>query len=258
MLNFDSNHSHIKGNLNKKIGKLIVTIVIIFGLSLSAITLFSGCQKTADCDISDSHAHYYVNDDNFGRYIMSEKVSVSGLNRTEEYISVNKEDKELLEFLNKNGLFKISDNKEAIQNATLEHNDFTEYRYQYYYYINTVVPQKVGNHTYYNTIKTLFIGHSWSKDPNHSGLTGEVRECRYGYYGYKIVKNDNGKYEAVKSGYVDRIEDLPDGYDYIKADFYDIVNAKNKNEKFGYEDGPMEYKESIPIESYNQSENKTR
>ena len=147
MLNFDSNHSHIKGNLNSRVGKLIVTLIIMLGLSISGLTLFSGCQRTADCDIDETHAHYYVNDDGLGRYIASEKVSVSGLNRTEEYVITNKSDKELLEFLNKNGLFKISDNKDVINNIVLEHSDFKEYRYQYYYYINTVIPQKVGNHT---------------------------------------------------------------------------------------------------------------
>ena len=45
------------------------------------------------CDVEESHAHYYVNDDNIGRYVVSEKSFIWGLNRLDDYILVNEEEK---------------------------------------------------------------------------------------------------------------------------------------------------------------------
>lgn len=257
MLNFDTNHQYVEGNINDKNGKKIIKKIIIAGLIISNLFTFSGCAKNVPCDVNGEHAHYYVSDEYLGRYIVSEKSSVSGLNRSDNYISVNKEEAELLEFINKNGLFRIDENQQVISNTIDRQQDFVEYRYRYFYMMSIPVVQKIGKTTYttYNYIP--MTAYSWTTDTSKN-LTGEERVCHYVYYGYKIIRNEKGTYELVKSAPVDDLSELPDGYDYIKEKFYDVVNLYDKNEILDYEDGPEEDKEIISEEEYSHSQGKTR
>lgn len=258
MLKFDSNHNYVEGNLNEKKGKKILKNIIIGGLIITNLLSFSGCTKSVPCDIQDSHAHYYVSDEYIGRYVVSEKSSVSGLNRLDNYIYVNEEEKSLLEFINKKDLFKIDENRNAIDNITNNQIDYKEYRYSYYYLLPIPRTHTSGKHHYitYNYMPT--IGHSWTSNPNRDNLTGEERICHYVYYGYKITKNDKGNYELEKSEPVDSISELPEGYDYIKEKFYDVVDLYNKDEILDYEDGPEGEKEIISEDEYNQSQSQSR
>ena len=257
MLNFDSNHTAIEGNLNQKKGKHSLKNMVVAGLLITNVLTFSGCAKTIDCDIEGTHAHYYVNEEDLGRYIISEKSSVSGLDRLDNYVYIDQENIELLEFVNKNDLFRIEDNKEYISNITETQEDYKEYRYSYYYLIPIPVIHSTGKTTfttYYYIPKAV---HSWTSNPDKNNLTGEERICHYVYYGYKIIQKD-GNYELEKSNPVDNLNELPEGYDYIKEKFYEVVDLNNKNEKLDYEDGPEEDKEIISEEEYNKSKSKTR
>lgn len=245
MIRFDSNHGYAKGDLNSKKGKKIIGAVAIAGLIVVNLVAFSGRAQDVPCDVPDNHAHYYVNDENIGRYVVSEKSSVSGLSRLDDYIVVNEEDMELLDFLNKNDLYNIDNNQTAISEITDTQTDFMEYRYQYYY--NTT--SRVGN----TLISLPHTGYSWTNNPEGKDLTGEERECHYVYYGYKVTKDEEGKYKLEKSAPVDNLSNLPEGYNYINGKFYDIVNLKNKNEVLSYEDGPSEGKKLISEDDYNRS-----
>lgn len=257
MLNFSDNHSYIEGNINERKGKKKFKKIIISGLIFSNLLTFSGCAKNVPCDISDIHAHYYVNDDYIGRYIVSEKSSVSGLNRTDNYISVTQEDVDLLKFINKNDLFKISENENAIENITANHEDYKEYRYRYHYLMPQ--PTYIYNGKNMQIIYTYIpmTGHSWTTNTTKD-LTGEERICHYVYYGYKVVKNEKGIYEMIKSGPVDDLSQLTEGYDYIKGNFYDVVNLYDKNQILDYEDGPDDEKEIISEEEYNMEQGKSK
>lgn len=258
MLNFDCTHSFVDGNLNKKNGKKKFKNIIIGGLIITNLLTFSGCAKNVPCDIQGNHAHYYVNEDYIGRYVVSEKSSLSGLDRLDDYIFVNEEEEKLLKFLNKNDLFKIDDNKSVIDNITNNQTDYKEYRYKYYYRRPIPITYYVGNttHVIYNYQRVE--AYSWTTNLNKKGLTGEERTCHYVYYGYKVIKNDKGAYELEKSEPVDSIEELPEDYVYIKEKFYDIVNLHNKDEILDYEDGPEEEKEIISEDEYNESQSKSR
>ena len=74
----------------------------------------------------------------------------------------------------------------------------------------------------------------------------------------KIEKNEKGKYEIIKSEPVDNLNDLPLEYQYIKENFYDIVNLYNKDEIFDYEDGPEEDKEIINENEFNDEQSISR
>ena len=257
MLIFDTNHQYVEGNINEKNGKKKIKNIVIAGLIIANLFTFSGCAKNVPCDISGNHAHYYVNDEYFGRYIVSEKSSVSGLNRSDNYIPVSKEDAELLEFINKKGLFRIDENQQAISNTTDSHQDFIEYRYRYLYLMPIPIVHHTGKTTYTTFNYIPRTGYSWTTDTSRN-LTGEERVCHYVYYGYKVIRNEKGTYELVKSDSVDDLSELPDGYDYIKEKFYDVVNLHDKNDILDYEDGPEEDKKIISEEEYNQSHGKTR
>lgn len=258
MLKFDTNHTLIEGDLNKKKGNKILKNIIIGGLIITNLLSFSGCSKNVPCDVQGNHAHYYVNDDYIGRYINSEKSFMSGLNRLDNYIYINEEEERLLKFINKKDLFRIDDNKNAIDSITENHRDYKEYRYSYYYLMPYPITRTDGKNTYITYSYIPMIGYSWTNNPNRGNLTGEERVCHHVYYGYKVTKNAKGVYELEKSKPVDSIEELPEEYIYIKEKFYDIVNLYNKDEILDYEDGPEEEKEIISEEEYNQSLSKTR
>lgn len=257
MLNFDETHTQVEENINEITGKKVFKKILLSGLIIANLFTFSGCSKNIQCDVNNEHAHYYINNNYLGRYIASEKSSISGLDRLDNYILIEKEDEELLNFANKKGLFRIDENKSAIENITKNHQDFVEYRYKYRYMHPMPKTRKIGKIT---TTTIDFIprtGYSWTTN-TEKNLTGETRICHYVYYGYKIEKNEKGKYEIIKSEPVDNLNDLPLEYQYIKENFYDIVNLYNKDEIFDYEDGPEEDKEIINENEFNDEQSISR
>lgn len=237
MLEFDSNHQSMNGSLKTKKGARIKNIVI-GGIAVASILIFSGCSKDVPCDINQYHAHNYVSEQGFDRYIVSEKEKEGNLSRTDEYITITKDVENLINFENKEGLFRIYHNKEKINEITSSQNDYLEYRYSYKWV--QIVPVKVGKVTIYNQI--WHTGYSWTTNPNRSNLTGQERVVTHVYYGYKVVTDENGNFKAIQSETVDNIEDLPDDFIYIKSDFYKKVNFDNKSVEVDYEDGQEEDK----------------
>lgn len=256
MVNFDSSHSFIDGNLNDKKGKKTLQKLLVGGLIVVNLLSFSGCSKTFPCDVKGNHAHYYINGDLMGRYINSEKSYTAGLLRTDDYVLINREEEQLLKFINKNNLFEIESNKSVIADIVAAQEDYTEYRYSYIYSKMHRVPRYIGDDIEYFYWAVPTTGYSWTKDSNYYGLTGEERVCHYVYYGYEIIKNEKGKYELVKSEPVDSLDELPEGFNYVREKFYDIVNLYNKDEILDYEDGPSEDKEIVNEEEYTQSQSR--
>jgi len=240
MLKFDSEHASIKGNFKKN--KINLKNIIVAGMLVTSMLFYSGCAKTVDCDIKESHAHYYVNEDFLDKYIISEKEHIGNWYRTDNYINVTDDMEKLIEFENDEDLFRISFNKDKIDEITSEHTDYVEYRYKYTWL------QAIPHFNYNGKTTTVWYtyipqtGYSWTDNPNHSRLTGEQRVVHYVYYGYKVVKNEKGKYELVKSDMVDNLSELSDEYYYIKEDFYKKVHLDNKELEVDYEDGPEEDK----------------
>lgn len=242
MLNFDSNHKSINGSLKEK-KKINVRNLVVAGVLISSLALFSGCAKNIDCNIDQLHAHNYVSSEKFDKYMVSEREYKKSWDRTDEYIIIDGETKELIDFENKEGLYRISHNKDEIKEIISEHCDYKEYRYKYTYMQAIPHTRKIGNSTsvYFTYIPQT--GHSWTVDPNHSRLTGEERVVHYVYYGYKVVKDEKGKYIVIKSEMVDDINDLPEDFVYIKNKFYKKVYLDNKELEVDYEDGPEEDKQ---------------
>lgn len=245
MLEFNQNHKSINGSLKNNKTKLKVKNIVLAGLTITSLCLFSGCAKPIECDIQENHAHSYVSSDSFDRYVVSEKEYIGVFDkwfRTDDYVIVDKETESLLEFINKEGLFQISDNQQKIDNITSLQNDYTEYRYNYTETTYIIIGDRRQ--------PVITEKHSWTPNPSRTGLTGEERLVHHMYYGYKIITNEKGNFEIIKSDLVDNLHDLPEEYNYIKKDFFVKVDAYNKGIIFNYEDGPQHESDRIELEQY--------
>lgn len=228
MLNFDDSHKSIEGNIKEKTGHSTLKKIIALGFLAVSLFTFSGCAKTIPCEIEGDHAHYYVNSQNIGRYIISEKSYIGRLNRTDEYIKVNEEEKEFINFLNKKKLFNVEANREGIDNYVATHGRYLEYEYEDEDLECHVSYDEDGNADYTYTWVTYY---RWTDDANRKDLTGDERLCTQVYFGYKLEKQPNGSIKVVRSpySYYSIDEMLADGYNHIKDDFHRVVYSYDKD-----------------------------
>lgn len=208
-------------------------------LALALVTpmMLTGCSKKADCAVTVPHAHLYTNEAGYDRYVPKENLRFEGYDRQEEYISIEGYE-DLYKFLTKKDLLRIDDNLDLIKQIQEQQVDYTEYRYKYTYMQPIPHTMKVGKTTttYFTYIPQT--RYSWTSDPNHSRLTGDTRLCHYVYVGYKVEKNEKGKYVLVESPAVDDLTTIMDEYPYFKTKFYYVVTSDGK--AADYEDGKQE------------------
>ena len=225
-------------------------LMLMGGLSLVLMTT-SGCGKKADCDIKDYHAHRYVSDSGYVRYIDKEYLSYEGYERTEDYTLVDSKDKDLYSYLDKRNLLRIEDNIETIQNAQEQNQDFIEYRYAYTYLMPIPIVHSTGKSTFVTFIFVPQTHYSWTRDPNHSRLTGETRLCHYEYTSYKIEIDEHGKFVLIPGPEHQDIISTKSEYPYILEDYYKIINLANGCEA-DYEDLANDDPEHIQEENIEQ------
>lgn len=241
MLKFDNTHTSLNGKVSSQSG-LSIGKNAFLGFLVLPIMLFSGCVKTIDCDVEDSHAHLYKSKDSFSMYRLGEKEysDLSGeYKRCPEYIHVDEREAAIIEFECKNTLFRIQNNLEQINEITEKHKTVKEYRYKYEWTQSYMDHYEIGDQTYSNMVYIDHTDYAWTLDPKHEGLTGESREVCYVYTGYKIVTNEDGKITIEESQPYDSIEELQnDGYTHIRKDFYKKVLVNDKNVEPDYESKP--------------------
>lgn len=234
--------------LNSKVNK---------GLILSNVFSLTGCNNKKNCDIKEEHAHFYVDENGLGRYIVSEEKKIKNLKKYYSYIPVYDKNNKLLDFINQNNLFLIEDNKEVINETLKKLKDHKEYRYYYFYNAIDKITHYDGfkeTNSYYSIPK---IGYSWSDNKYIDNQTGEVRNCHYMYQAYKIVNYQND-FKLIASELVENLDDLSFEYTYITKDFYIPVNPNCKNEILEYEDGPMDDKDILSEDEYNKERGKVK
>lgn len=227
-------------NMENKIDNLKIKNLVVSSFLMTTILLSSGCAKNIECDIDYDHAHKYIKDDSFSKYIVSEKEYIDDYVRTDNHISITKDIEELIEFENDNGLFMIMNNKSKIDEIISSFDDYKEYRYKYIYV--QPIPHIISNGKTTTTTYTYIYhdNYSWTSNNNRENLTGEERTVHYMYYGYKINKDEKGEKVLEKSPLVDDLESIMYEYPYIKEDFYVKVDANDKGVILDYEDGPVE------------------
>ena len=258
MRKIEFNDKHVKANIDEeKINKMVkrdkiitisvgtVSIALCLTFLVGLIGKFESKTtaydffNSVDCNISSEHAHRYIDNNGFIRYINSEVKETNKLynphtfKRTDDYILINKEDSKLLEFIDNEDLCRIDENKEIIEDITNKHQDHIEY--EYVYSTRKLTPNYAGSTLAHGipmgAVRVKLVSnHSWTDNPNHENLTGKQANCHYVYYGYKIIKNDDGEYEIIKSKPVDSLSELSQDFEYIKPDsFYDIIDLSNGN-----------------------------
>lgn len=237
---------------NLKLNKRMLALFLTATMIPSTLT---ACGKKAECSLDYSHAHLYTNDKGYVAYYTGEYLEQNDLYRNEENIDITGLE-ELYKFITKKNLLRIEDNLEWIEEIQNNNKDYTEYRYKYLFMqpIPHTVRSGKSTITYFTYIPTYH--HSWTTDTSRM-LTGETRICHHVYQGYKIVKNEKGKYELVESPAVDDITTIMDEYPYIKKKFVKIVNLDGV--EVDYEDGKEEDltdEEKQRIEEYNEENTK--
>ncbi len=209
-------------NLKLNLKKLIA----LGGVALVLVST-SACGKKADCDVKGYHAHKYVNDKEYVRYIDKEYLSYEGYDRLDEYIELAQSDGELYKFLDKRNLLRIDDNIDTIRDAQERNQDYMEYRYAYTYLMPIPILHKAGKGHYVTYVFVPQTHYSWTTDPNHSRLTGETRLCHYVYTSYKIEKDEHGKYVLIPSPEHQDIISTKDEYPYILEKYYEVIDLKD-------------------------------
>ncbi len=245
---------NLKLNLKKLLSLKGVALVLVL---TTATTSLAGCSKKSDCSIDINHAHKYVNDDGYIRYIDKEYISYEGYTWTDDYIKLSESERDLYKFFDKKNLLRIDDNLDVILSQQEKNCDYVEYRYSYTYMMPIPHTMRSGKSTitYFTYIPTTH--HSWTADANHSNLTGEQRVCHYVYTAYKVEKDENGDYVLIPSEEVDDITTVMDEYPYIKEDYYKVINLED-GVVLDYEDGPdeeEEKKQSIEAEEQSYKDN---
>lgn len=216
-----------KLNINfQKMMKLKGTSLVLVGTLLASS--LTGCSSNDKCDISFKHAHMYVNEDGYVRYIESEKNEVKGCLRSYKYEEIDEEESKLYKFLNSKGLFRIDENLDLVLAQQEANKDFNIYEYSYLFFIKAFP----------------YTGYSWTNDPNRTDLTGEIKECHYVYQAYNIVVDERGKYVLVPSEKVTDLTTVMEDYPYIKIEYYKAVDKDGI--EVSYDDDVPEVTVSAP------------
>ena len=226
-------------------------LALMAGLSLVLVTTTS-CGKKAECNVEGYHAHRYVSEQQYVRYIDQEYLSYEGYERQEDYIELNDSDKKLYKFLDKRNLLRIDDNIETIQRTQEENKDFIEYRYAYTYLMPIPIVHHTGKTTFVTFMFIPTTHYSWTRDPNHSRLTGETRLCHYEYTSYKIEIDEHGNYVLIPGPETEDIISTREEFPYILEKYYKVINLTDGCEA-SYEDMENDDVEHIQEETEEQN-----
>lgn len=231
-----------------KIKKFQLNNGFVASVLMTPLLALTGCGPRSDCELAEYHLHKYEKN-GIVRYMDDEHLKVDGFIWTSDLVYADSKDDKLHKFEKKKDLIKIEDNVDYIASVEAEHEDFLEYRYAYTYLVPVPHYVHVGktSYTYFTYIPTTH--HSWTTDPEHSRLTGEERLCHYVYNGYKVEKNENGKYQLIPSEDVEDLLTIKDDYPYMKEKFYKTI-VIGTGEEADYEDGKNDKEDNIVPEEH--------
>lgn len=202
-------------NLEVNIGSFVkrrgAALLLVGTLSLTSL---SGCSR-AECDILNYHAHMYVNEEGYVRYIRSEREELEGYRRSYNSREIAGEDIKLYNFSYNNGLLRIDENIELILAQQEKNTSFTAYEYS------------KSELTSFGKMISSTTNYYWTNDPNHDSLTGKEEQVHYIYQAYRIEQDENGSYFLVPAPIVEDITEVMEEYPYIKEDYFIPVDKNN-------------------------------
>ena len=199
---------------------------------------FSLIHLYSDCNERGYHLHKYEKD-GLVRYFPKEKLKYRGYKWTKDFVYVNRDDEELVDFELRKGLIKISDNIDYLTSERENNNDFVQYEYSYtknevtYTYQNN---GKSSSPTPHFSTRTVY---DWAEKPDEDcDLTGYARTGHHMYVACKVERNNRGKLVLVKSPEVENLLDIKDEYPYIQEDHTVIKYEEYKMENEKEVEGP--------------------
>ena len=208
--------------MKKKASNKIITYLLALSLSLS----LSGCNEKSDCEIPSRHVHKYTKqvteDLSIESYFDNEHLSFNGYDWNKEYVEINEKDEKIYKLLNKNKLFKGTDNWTYLYNIMATHQDYLMFYYEYETVgIEWVFNSKGGGYAR-NVIETE---DGWTDNPNYIHNTGSTLLYHPRYYGYRIIYKD-GKYDLERSKAVDDIREIIEEYPYFSENCIEEITAE--------------------------------
>lgn len=153
-------------------------------------------------------------------YKESEYEFQEGFTWTSEVVDNTRE----VKLLDDHNILKIEDNKKLLENLISNNTPFIEYEYTYTWWMAIPHYHSNGDYTYVTYTYIPMTSEDFTTDPNHSNLTGRIREANYKYYGYTIVTDENGKSKAVRSQLLDNLLDVKSECPYFSlSDYTQII-----------------------------------
>lgn len=195
------------------------------------VTFCTSCAKEVPCRETKDHVHVYESEDGIKKYFRGEYEYYGfydSFNRTEEYVLIDDNNSKILNFIINNSLINIVDNIDVIRKIEAKNKSCKEYEYTYVttklvdYYETTKDGKVIPRQTFVNITET-----DWTDNENQEGLTGNVREKTYLYYGYRVCDNLGILTLEESEGMSSIDELLNEGYYFIKTDFYEEVIKYN-------------------------------
>ena len=254
LIKIDKDHEKLNGDVNKKTidkHKIKVNIITIAGSTAISLVIVSPFlfllkyfhddmkaynkeqSRVDDCTIKENHLHYYEFPNGLGTYLNTERIhpeEFEDIVRTSKVKYVTDEELNLYTYLQDNNLICAYDNINAINQIISDNKDHIEYETA-----STDVSVVPNGYHQVDSDYPMFIynidhNYGWSTDPNIDKKTGKVRDCDYKYYAYKIEKDNNGNYSAVKSEPLEDFNQRPEGYNYIEPEFYTVEYTESIDE----------------------------
>ncbi len=190
-----------------------VSLVLVTTLLATSL---AGCSSDNKCFVNDNHAHMYVSDAGLVRYVVSERNSVDGYDKSYNYRVISDDEKSLYEFIGKKDLLRIDENMDMISAQQDLNKPFTIYEYTYYSY------SRAGSSTNY----------AWTNDPEHDSLTGKEKDVHFIYQAFSIDKDEDGNYILVPSPLAEDITEVMADFPYIRNDYFMAVDKNNVGVKY--------------------------
>ena len=224
-------------NINK-----IKKIGIITGVSLSTVGIITASTfliknylRKSECTIPYSHLHVYeYKYGDIETVFDSERINLHGFRWTDRVESYGENDLDRIHYMEDKRLVSVYRNMDYLVDYMENNSDYEEYEYSY--------RRRELSH-YDSEGKAVYryvTRYDYTKDINHSSLTGNARTVHMKYYLYKIDKNNDGKFTMNKSELVDDITDseLVEYYpyfrigDFSKKEYYKYkIDTKTKVRK---------------------------
>lgn len=198
---------------------------------LGAVTVFttSACASEVECNIDKTHSHTYTTEEGYSRQIKSELEYIGDFYRKEDYKYITQKEIQKLGKTYVYNLIRIDENLSKLLELESSIHDYKQYEYSY----KKRKEIKDGDTSTY----TYTTHYAYTNDKNAEDLTGNERIITHKFVGYKIIQDEEGNFDVVKSEPMDSIEELINsGFEYIRYHKLYLAYDRETNKFIGYED----------------------